>query len=128
MVRLFSHWFPTNTVVQMAFDAILFFLTFMLVVLWRARGEPPSIDLLPSALLFAMATVALNSTVGLYRRDRYRTGLQNAARVIVLLLLAVPAAYAILDLLPWEQVHQEALKVTAVAIFAALVAVRSFVA
>ncbi|MEP6655975.1 MAG: TIGR03013 family XrtA/PEP-CTERM system glycosyltransferase [Betaproteobacteria bacterium] len=128
MVRLFSHWFPSNVVMQVAFDAILLFLTFMLAGIWLTRGDLPSMELLPSALLFAVAMIALNSTVGLYRRDPYRTGIQTAARVVLSLLLAVPVAYAIFHLLPSGQGHQETLRFTAVAALAVLVGVRGFVA
>lgn len=127
MVRLFNHWFPSNTVMQVAFDAILLFVTLMLAGVWITRGDLPSMELLPSALLFAVAMIVLNSTVGLYRRDPYRTGVQTAARVAVSLLLAAPVAYGIFHLQPWGQVHQDALKVSAVAAFAALVAARGFV-
>lgn len=128
MVRLFSHWFPSNTVMQVAFDAILLFLTFMFAGFWLTSGDLPSAGLLPSALLFAIAMITLNSTVGLYRRDPYRTRVQTVARVAVSLLLAVPVAYGIFQLMPWGQGHEVALRITAVAALGVLVAVRAFVA
>src|SRR5581483_5281362 len=125
MVRLFSHWFPSTTVVQVAFDAVLLFFTFMVAGAWLTRGDLASGELLPTALLFAVAMIVLNSTVGLYRRDPYRTRMQTAARIAVWLLLAIPLAYAIFMLPPWAQVHQTALKATAIAALVALVVVRT---
>lgn len=128
MVRLFSHWFASNTVMQVAFDAILLFLTFMFAGFWLTSGDLPSGELLPSALLFAVAMIVLNSTVGLYNRDPARTSAQTAARVAISLLLAVPVAYAIFHLLPSGQAHQDALTATAVAALVVLVGVRALVA
>ncbi len=128
MVRLFSHWFPSNVVMHIAFDAVLLFITFMLAGVWLTRGDLPSMELLPSALLFAVAMITLNSTVGLYRRDPYRTGVQTTARIMLSLLLAVPVAYVIFQVLPWGDAHATALRITAVAALGVLVGVRALVA
>src|SRR3954471_19838518 len=128
MVRLFSHWFASATVLQVAFDAVLLFGGFMLAGAWLSRGDLPSGELLPTALLFAVAMIALNSTVGLYRRDPYRTPMQTAARIALWVLLAIPVAYGIFLLPPWGEVHQTALKATAVAALVGVVAVRGVLA
>jgi sugar transferase (PEP-CTERM system associated) len=128
MVRLFSHWVPSHTVLQAAFDAVLLFLVFMLAALWLDRGQIQHVELLmPSAVLFAVAMVVLNSTIGLYQRDPYRTPAQTAARVILSLLLSVPVAYIGFQLMPWGEQHQQALALAAVAALGVLVAVRGFV-
>ena len=113
---------------QVVFDAILLFLAFMLAGVWLARGDFASSELLPSALLFAVAMIVLNSTVGLYRLDPYRTRTQTAARIAVFVLLAVPVTYLIFRALPWGRTHQQLLNVTAIAALAVLVAVRGLVA
>ena len=128
MVRLFSHWFPSTTIMQVAFDATLLFFTFLIGGAWLTRGDFASSELLPSALLFAVAMIVLNSTVGLYRRDPYRTRMQTAARLGVFIVLAVPVAYFVFRLLPWGRDHQEVLNVTAISALAVLIGVRGFVA
>ncbi len=127
MVRLFNHWFPSSTVMHVVFDAILLFLIFLLAGLWLTQGNLPSVDVLPSALLFAVAMIVLNSVVGLYRRDPYRSGAQTAARVAISILLTIPVAYGIFQMQPWGEVHQDALKVAAVGALTILVAARGFV-
>src|SRR5436305_14089712 len=124
MVRLFSHWFPSATVLQVAFDAVLLFCAFMIAGAWLTRGDLPSGELLPTAVLFAVAMIVLNSTVGLYMRDPYRTTMQTAARIALWVVLAIPVAYGIFLLPPWAQVHQTTLKSTAIAALVALIAVR----
>src|SRR5512141_1524394 len=128
MVRLFSHWFPSTTIMQVAFDATLLFFAFLIGGVWLTRGDFASSELLPSALLFAVAMIVLHSTVGLYRRDPYRTRMQTAARFGVFIVLAVPVAYFVFRLLPWGHDHQEVLNVTAISALAVLIGVRGLVA
>jgi sugar transferase (PEP-CTERM system associated) len=128
MVRLFNHWFPSNTVLQVAFDAILLFVTFMLAAVWLNRGSFVEVELLmPVAILFAVAMVGLNSMIGLYQRDPYRTGIQTAARVMLSLLLSLPVALGVFQLLPWGELHEDVLKVAAVGALGVLVVVRGYV-
>ncbi|MBK7082371.1 MAG: TIGR03013 family PEP-CTERM/XrtA system glycosyltransferase [Betaproteobacteria bacterium] len=125
MVRLFNHWFPTNTVLQVVFDAVLLFGSAMLVLLWLSRGDLESLDLLwPPALLFAVAMVVVNAVLGLYQRRVQRTKGQTTARLLVSLVLTVPVAYVAFHLWPLKNVPHEALKLTALAALGAVVAVR----
>ncbi|MEP7062468.1 MAG: TIGR03013 family XrtA/PEP-CTERM system glycosyltransferase [Betaproteobacteria bacterium] len=127
MVRLFNHWFPSNAVLHVAFDAILLFVTFMLAATWLNRGDLSDIELLmPSAILFAVVMAALNTMIGLYQRDPYRTGVQTAARVMLSLLLSLPVAYTVFRVLSQDEAHQEALKLAAVGALAVLAAVRGY--
>ena len=110
MVRLFNHWFPTNTVLQVVFDAVLLFGSAMLVLLWLSRGDLESLDLLwPPALLFAVAMVVVNAVLGLYQRRVQRTKGQTTARLLVSLVLTVPVAYVAFHLWPLKNVPHEAL-------------------
>ena len=59
MVRLFNHWFASNTLLQVLFDAVLLFLSVVLAVAFLHRGELPNLGaVVPDALLFALAMVA----------------------------------------------------------------------
>ena len=54
MVRLFNHWFASNTLMQIAFDALLLFLSVVLAVAFLNRGDVTSLfAIVPDALLFA---------------------------------------------------------------------------
>src|SRR5947209_15343335 len=124
MVRLFNHWFASSTLIQVALDAVLLFLLFMVTGVWLAQGTL-AVNFFASALLFAVAMVILNSLVGMYRRDPYRTAGQAAARVAVSILFTMPVAYAMFNLQPWAEVHPDVLKIVAAAAVTVLVAARA---
>ena len=127
MVRLFNHWFPSNTVLQVAFDAILLFVAFMLATLWLNRGNPSQLELqLPVAILFAVAVVGVNSLIGLYQRDPYRTGIPMAARVMLSLLLSLTVGSGVLRFLPWSDMHEDVLKLAALGALGVLFLVRGY--
>ena len=126
MVRLFNHWFPSNAVLHVAFDSALLFVTFMLAAVWLTRGQPGVEFLLPTAILFAVATAALNTMIGMYQRNPYRTGVQTAARVMLSLLLSLPLAYLVFYVLPRNESHQEALTVAAIGALGVLALVRGY--
>ncbi len=89
MVRLFNHWFASNTLLQIVFDALLLFLSVVLAVAFLDRGELLTLEVVvPDALLFALTMVALNTVVGLYQRNPGRTMAQTTARIALSLLLA----------------------------------------
>ncbi len=125
MVRLFNHWFPTNTVLQVVFDVVLLFGSAIVALLWLSHGEMPSLDLLwPPALLFAVAMMAVNAALGLYQRRTNRSVGQTTARVLLSLMLTVPIAFIAFHLWPLKNVPHDALKLAALAALGAIVAVR----
>jgi len=126
MVRVFSHWFPANTIAQFVFDAVLLFFCVVLASVWFDRGHLPLELVLPSALLYALAMVALNTALGLYRHDVKRTRIQMLARAVMSWLLALPVAYAIFAALPWGEAGHDAFKLSALLALGALMLVRSF--
>jgi sugar transferase (PEP-CTERM system associated) len=129
MVRLFNHWFASDTLLQVVFDAILLFLSVVLAVVVLHRGELlPLETVVPQALAFAVVMVFLNTVVGLYRRNPGRTMAQTTARVVLSLLLAVPVAWTIFTFLPQSDAWNETLRLAVPVAFACFVAVRGVVA
>jgi sugar transferase (PEP-CTERM system associated) len=125
MVRYFDHWFASNTLMQILFDAILLFLSVVLAVAFLHRGELGTLQaVVPDALLFALTMVSLNTIVGLYRRNPGRTSAQTTARISLSLLLAVPVAWAIFTYLPRTEAWNETLRLAVPIAFVAFVAVR----
>jgi len=125
MVRLFDHWFASNTLLQVLFDVILLFLSVVVAVALLDHGRLLHVDVLvPDALLFALTMVALNTVVGLYQRNPGRTMAQTTARIVLSLMLAVPVAWMIFTLVPrtgdWDQTLQLAVPFA----FVSLVAIR----
>ncbi len=128
MVRLFNHWFASNTLLQVLFDAILLFLSVVLAVVFLHRGELLSLGaVVPDALLFALTMVALNSVVGLYQRNPGRTIAQTTARIVLSLLLAVPVAWAIFTYLPRAEAWNDTLRLAVPLAFVTFVALRGIV-
>jgi sugar transferase (PEP-CTERM system associated) len=128
MVRLFNHWFASNTLLQVLLDAILLFLSVVLAVAFLHRGELPNLAaVVPDALLFALAMVALNSVVGLYQRNPGRTVAQTTARIVLSLLLAVPVAWAIFTYLPRAEAWTDTLRLAVPLAFVTFVALRGIV-
>ena len=129
MVRLFNHWFASSTLLQVVFDAILLFLSVVLAVAFLDQGHLVSLAaVVPDALLFALAMVALNTVVGLYQRNPGRTIAQTTARIVLALLLAVPVAWAIFTFLPRETAWNETLRLAVPLAFVTFVAIRGIAA
>ncbi len=129
MVRLFSHWFPSNTILHVVLDTLLLFLSVVLAALWFYHGDVPGMEVvIPSALLFALTMVVLNTALGLYRGNCRRTRAQTMARVFTSWLLALPVAYGIFEGLPWGEFRLEALKLASLLALSVLVVVRGLAA
>ena len=129
MVRLFDHWFASNTLLQIVFDAILLFLSVVLAVAVLHRGDLIPLEVVvPDALLFALTMVALNTVVGLYQRNPGRTVAQTTARIVLSLLLAVPVAWAIFSLLPRTEAWSDTLLFAVPLAFVSFVAIRGIAA
>jgi sugar transferase (PEP-CTERM system associated) len=129
MVRVFSHWFPGSTVFHVVLDAILLFVSMTLALGWLSRGGAEHWDvILPAALVFALVMMVVNMALGLYQAEPRRSMVQTTARVVMSLLLAIPIAYAVFDLLPWHEIRHEALQLTALVVLATLLAIRAYAA
>ena len=129
MVRLFNHWIAPNTLLQIAFDAVLLFLSVVVAVAALDRGQLlPLGVIVPDALLFALTMVALNTVVGLYQRNPGRTMAQTTARIALSLVLAIPVAWAIFTFLPRAEAWKDTLRLAVPLAFVTFVAIRGIAA
>jgi sugar transferase (PEP-CTERM system associated) len=129
MVRVFSHWFPGNTVFHVLLDAILLFVSMTLALGWLSRDQSEHWSvILPAALVFALVMMVVNTALGLYRVSPTRSVVQTTARVVMSLLLAVPVAYGVFEVLPWHDIRTEALQLTVLLVLAALLVIRAYAA
>ncbi|MBN8443738.1 MAG: TIGR03013 family PEP-CTERM/XrtA system glycosyltransferase [Thauera sp.] len=102
MLKVFSHYFPSHTLQQVLFDAALLFVLVVGVVWlqsWPDAQLWPTIT--PSASIFAVTMVGLNSAMGLYRPVRRRSNRQALTSVALSVLVSVPVAYVTFGFLPW---------------------------
>ncbi len=113
MVRLFSHYIPFGTLLQVALDACLLFAAILLGVSLNGNGVAASlVNIVFPALLFALVMTATISVLGLYRRDAPHAFHDVVARVLMAFLIGFPLSYAIFQLLPLCQPCRDSLGVT----------------
>lgn len=113
MVRLFSHYIPFGTLLQVALDACLLFGAILLGVSLNAGAVTASlVNIVFPALLFALVMTATISVLGLYRRDAPHAFHDIVARVLMAFLIGFPLSYGIFHLLPLCQPCRDSLGVT----------------
>ncbi|GAB4169174.1 MAG: TIGR03013 family PEP-CTERM/XrtA system glycosyltransferase [Rhodocyclaceae bacterium] len=113
MVRLFSHYIPFATLLQVVLDAGLLFCAILLGVSFGTRGLAiPLANILAPAALFALVMTAMISALGLYRRDASHVFHDVVARVLMAFLIGFPVSYGIFHLLPLCQPCRDSLGLT----------------
>lgn len=124
MVR---HWLPTGTILLIGLEGTFLFFAVLLVVTLAGQGDlAASHMVVPSALLFSLAMVGLNSALGLYRNHLDRSWEHSRLRMAISLVLALPVAYAVFVLLPWGGAPEGQLFGNALLVLAMLTAVRGY--
>ncbi len=102
MLKVFSHYFPSHTLQQVLLDAAILFALVVGVIWFQSQpGAEFWPVITPSASIFAVAMVGLNSAMGLYRPVRRRSNRQALTSVALSVIVSVPVAYATFDFLPW---------------------------
>jgi len=129
MLKLFNHYVPSRTIVQLIFDAMLLFVAVVIAFGLHAQVDVTLIiSVIPSAFAFAVAMMVLNGALGLYGVG-FGAGLrQTLMRVAMSIALSVPVAYGIFRVLPWSEFAHEAFELNAILLLGFVVAVRGFAA
>ena len=128
MLKVFVHYFPSHTLQQVVFDALLLFLVVLVAVISLASPSVPDWAVfVPSALIFALSMVGLNTAMGLYRPVMKRSHKQAFARVGLSLLVSIPVAYGISGLLPWAELAPHSFQLSVVLLLATLLLMRGLV-
>jgi sugar transferase (PEP-CTERM system associated) len=105
MLKVFSHYFPSGTLLQAAVDTALLFLAVLAVIMLQAgSGAVDWMTIAPSAVVFALAMVGLNTAMGLYRSRGVRARRAVLRRALLSVVVSVPCALLILNVLPWAAV------------------------
>ena len=113
MVRLFSHYFPSNILLQVALDATLLFAAILLGAVVENQGSHAVVNaaMLP-AVVFALFMTLLISALGLYRHDQPRSFGGAARRILLAFALGLPILYGIFEYLPCTGACQKPLFVS----------------
>ncbi len=129
MLKIFGHYFPSHTLQQVIFDAILLFVAVLVVVGLQVHG--PETDwrlLIPSALLFAIVMILLNSVMGLYRlSDGGASTRSTATRVVFSVLISIPVAFGVFRVLPWGHFASEAIQISVIMLLGLILVMRGLV-
>ena len=125
MLKVFSHYFPSHTLFQILTDAVLLCVAVIVAVVFQFDAAKVDWRLIvPSAVLFAVAMIALNSALGLYRPPLSGSPRDSLVRVLLGVAVSVPVAYGVFLVLPWDYFATEAIQVTVLLLLGGVLAMR----
>jgi sugar transferase (PEP-CTERM system associated) len=124
LVRLFQHQLPIVRLLRLVLETCFFFMAIIVGVMLNRRGLAPPYDVVPAAMLFSGVMVAAINVFGIYRRAPQSRPVSVAARVSLVLLVGIPAAYASFYLVPEGRTYQDALGLTVIITLAGMLALR----
>jgi sugar transferase (PEP-CTERM system associated) len=125
LFRVFGHWVPKRTVLQILFDVVLLFSITIGATTWLARAHGAGLEsIVPYALLFAVVTTALNKMIGFYKTEAMRSVTQISVLVVLSAVVAIPVAYAVFNELPKQAFANEVLQVAALLAISVVILIR----
>jgi sugar transferase (PEP-CTERM system associated) len=129
MLKVFIHYFPSQTLQQALFDALLLFVAVVFAVSLQVQGAATDWQLLvPSAVVFAVLMVLLNGVTGLYRLSGSRSSTKDAVVAVAFaVLISIPVALLVLHALPWHQRASEAVQVSILVVLGLILGMRGLV-
>jgi sugar transferase (PEP-CTERM system associated) len=125
MLKVFNHYFPSHTLFQILMDVVLLCLAVLLAVAFRF--DPNGVDwrvVVPSAMLFAVVMIVLNSVLGLYRPNACVSPREFLVRVVLGVAVSIPVAYGVFLVLPWQYFASEAIQLTMLLLLGVVLAMR----
>ena len=121
MIKIFSHYLPRQTLLQLFFDLSLVVGVVMLSVLWQTQDFIAGFSVaVTCSVLLAVGMLAINSGLGFYQRVHNRTIGQSRARAMLSLSLTLALAFGVFTLL---RVPLDDRKLFAIVVAGCLVAV-----
>ncbi|MBL8458887.1 MAG: sugar transferase, partial [Zoogloea sp.] len=127
MLKLFNHYVPSSTVLQVLFDATLLFVAVIVAFVLQSKVDGAVLaTVVPSALAFAATMMILNGALGLYRVSFGGGVRETLMRVAMSIVLSIPVAYGIFQVLPWGEFAHEAMELNVVVLLGFVVAARGF--
>lgn len=128
MVRLFSHYFPSKTLFQVAVEAALLFVAIVVGIALHDSKQAASFPISQVAMLgilFAATMTMLISLVGLYQHNGQRSIFDMAARVLLAFGLGLPVAHFAIGFIPIGEACKDALDLTTVLALGTILAHRA---
>ena len=128
MIRIFNHYVHRASLRSMFFDLTLALLVAIGAIAFQVGGIDHAMPMAGTHVVsFAAGLFVINSASGLYEVAPLGSFSRACAKALLVLLVALPLAYAIFGLLPAEMVSRGAIQFTVMAGVSALVMRRVYV-
>ncbi|MCB1911004.1 MAG: TIGR03013 family PEP-CTERM/XrtA system glycosyltransferase [Rhodocyclaceae bacterium] len=125
MLKIFSHHVPSQALAQFFIDACMLALAVVLSVMLQSGSASFEWRLVvPSAVVFALVMMVLNSAFGLYRPFAGGSLRSVIERLALPVVVSVPVAYVIFQMLPWGHFMPEAAELTVLAALGGVMVLR----
>jgi sugar transferase (PEP-CTERM system associated) len=126
MIKLFRHHVSFGSLLILLADTALLLAVVPLAVTMQDRQWQPAHSLVP-ALVFAALMLALNSSLGLYRREGGGAFGAHLGRVLLAVAIGVPVAYLLFSVTPYGYEARSALGYTLLLTLCGLILLRQIV-
>jgi len=126
MIKLFRHHVSVGSVMMLTADTVLLLVVVPLAVALHAGGRQALGTLLP-ALLFAALMLALNGSLGLYRREGGSGFGAHLGRLLLAVAIGIPVAYVLFSVTPYGYEARGAIGYTIVLTLSGLILLRQVV-
>jgi len=116
MLKIFSHHISFQSLLSVLIDALILAIG-LLIGFVLQNGAGTTLDwrmAVPSALVFALTMMVLNSAFGLYKPFADASLRSVIGRLALPVLVSMPVAYGVYNVLPWGHFAPEAGELTAV--------------
>lgn len=126
MIRLFRHHVSVGSVLMLTADTLLLLAVVPLAMLTQTEGRQ-SIETLLPAFLFACLMLALNSSLGLYRREGGPGFGSYLGRVLLSVAIGIPVTYMLFSVTPYGYEARNAIGYTVLFTLSGLILLRQLV-
>ena len=126
MLKVFNHYISSHTLAQASLDMML--LGLAVVIATALQVDMAASDwrgVMYGAALFAAIMILLNSLLGLYRLSSVVTPRDVLVRALLGISVSVPLAYLLTGWLPGAAFHEDAIKLSALALLVSIVLMRA---
>lgn len=129
MLKVFSHYFPSHTLQQVVFDALLLFVAVLSAVAMQLHGSGLNwAEVVPAALVFAVVMILLNSVMGLYRLgEAGATARGTLVRVGFSIVISVPVAFIVFKFTAWDDFANESVQLSILLLLGLILTMRGLV-
>jgi len=126
MIKLFRHHVSVGSVMMLTADTLLLLVVVPLAVAMQG-GSRQALETLLPAIVFAGLMLALNSSLGLYRRDGGAAFGGHLGRVLLAVAIGIPVAYLLFSVTPHGYEARSAIGYTIVLTLCGLILLRQII-